>query len=348
MKHIAEHLQDEMDISIVCSNRDHDKSVLPVSTNQWVKQHNFRIYYTDRKFRGVINAVPQKSVVYINGIFSIHYNLFPLLFLKGRKIVAVRGMLDPGGLSQKPMKKKMYLRFWKWLQLHKNCEYHATSIMERDNIHAALGTETKVWVIPNLPGVVPHSPLPHKKNNSIILCTVALVSAMKNHLLVIESLMKCQAEVVYHIYGPIKDSDYWQTCSKAIEKLPVNISVTYHGIISPDHICDAIADAHVYIQPSKSENYSHSLVDAFMTGRPVITSYFTPWNNLAVEYAGVNVSIEGTTAITKAIDQFAAMDATELQQWSKGASDYISKAINVEAIKKQYVDMFNAKNSLAI
>jgi glycosyltransferase involved in cell wall biosynthesis len=216
-------------------------------------------------------------------------------------------------------------------------------MIEKENIQATLGSKVKVWVIQNLPGTLCIKPFPYKKSGAIILCTVALVSKMKNHLLVIESLMKCQAEVVYHIYGPIKDNDYWQTCSKAIAKLPVNISVTYHGIISPDHICDAIADAHVYIQPSKSENYSHSLVDAFMTGRPVITSYFTPWNNLAVEYAGANVSIDCTKEITKAIDQFAAMDATELQQWSKGASEYVSKAMDVETIKKQYIDMFTAK-----
>ena len=343
VKHIAEHLQDEMEISIVCSNRDYDKTVLPVSTNQWVKKHNYRIYYTDRKFRGVINAVPQKSVVYINGIFSIYYNLFPLLFLKGRKIVAVRGMLDPGGLSQKPWKKRIYLLLWKWAGLHKRCEYHATSMIEKENIQATLGSKVKVWVIQNLPGTLSIKPFPYKKSGAIILCTVALVSKMKNHLLVIESLMKCQADVVYHIYGPIKDNDYWQTCSKAIEKLPVNISVTYHGIISPDHICDAIADAHVYIQPSKSENYSHSLVDAFMTGRPVITSYFTPWNNLVVEYAGVNVSIEGTTEITKAIDLFAAMDVTELQRWSKGAGKYAAEAMNTGTIKEQYVEMFTTE-----
>lgn len=346
IKNIVEHLSDEIDISIVCSNLEYDKKVLPVQPNRWIEKKNYRVFYTSQNFYGIIKAIPQQRLLYVNGVYSLRYNLIPLLFFKGRKIVAVRGMLDPGGLLQKSFKKKIYLWFWKLMRLHRNCEFHATSIIEKKNIQAVLGEKAKVWVIQNLPAVVEYKELPVKNNNSIILVTVALVSTMKNHLLVIQSLMKCSADVVYNIYGPIKDKSYWQLCLKAIEKLPDNVEVIYHGILAPEQIHSAIAASHVYIQPSKSENFSHSLTDAFMTGRPVITSHFTPWNNLSAEHAGINVNVDDTAELIKAIDQFAAMNADELKQWSRSARDYISKVIDVEKIRKRYIGMFDTNHNL--
>jgi glycosyltransferase involved in cell wall biosynthesis len=343
IKNIAEHLQNDIDISIVCSNVEYDKTVLAVQPNQWTTRENYRVYYTDQNFYRIIKAIQQQDVLYVNGVYSFQYNLLPLLRFKGRKIVAARGMLDPGGLLQKLFKKKIYLKFWKLAGLHRKCEYHASSEIEKHNIQSVLGKDTKVWVIQNLPKTITYKELPYKNRDSITLCTIALISPMKNHLLVLRSLLHCSTDVVYNIYGPIKDKAYWRSCEKVIGELPQNIKVIYHGVISPASIPEALAECHVYVQPSKSENFSHSLVDAFMTGRPVITSCFTPWNNLADEYAGVNVSIDDTEEMTKAIDQFVAMDAIEFQQWSKGASDYVSKSIDIEIIKKQYIDMFTAK-----
>jgi glycosyltransferase involved in cell wall biosynthesis len=107
-------------------------------------------------------------------------------------------------------------------------------------------------------------------------------------------------------------------------------------------IQEILAKCHLYIQPSKSENFSHSIYDALMTGRPVITSHFTPWNNLFEKRAGVNVAVDDVTELTKAIEDFAAMEFNQMQEWSKGARSYASKAIDMETTKKQYIEMFSA------
>jgi len=345
VKNLADHLQNDFDISIICSNRDLDRSLLGVRTNQWLINDNYKVFYTDKNFKGYRNLIqPFKSVIYINGMFSFQYNLLPLLFLKGRKIVAVRGMLDPGGLSQKSFKKKIYLKCWRLAGLHKKCEYHATSAVEKQNIQSALGIETKVWVIQNLPGVTMYKRLPQKNKNSIILCTMALVSPMKNHLLVLKSLLNCSSEVVYNIYGPIKDEGYWYLCKKIIEQLPSNIKVIYHGFIPSEMVPQALAACHIYIQPSKSENFSHSIYDALMTGRPVITSNYTPWNNLEKECAGVNIEVENIAELTKAIEKFSLIELDQLEQWSKSARSFASKQLCIEQIKKEYLQMFETKN----
>ena len=97
---------------------------------------------------------------------------------------------------------------------------------------------------------------------------------------------------------------------------------------------------HVYIQPSDSENYGHSMVEALSAGLPLITSENTPWLNLQEEFAGVNVVLD-PTAISKAIDRFARMSQEEFDGMSAAAAAYIHKRVNLEEINQQYQRMFS-------
>ena len=341
VQNIVDHLNDKFNIKIVCSNLDHDKTILNETQNRWVNRKGFQVFYADNNFNSIKKVIDKSDVLFINGIYSFQYNFLPALELKGRKIISVRGMLDPGGLSQKRLKKFLYLQIWKILGLHRKCEYHASTETEKKYIQSVLGTHTKIWVIPNLPRLISYkTPLP-KKRNAIILCTVALIGTMKNHLLVLQSLQDCKAEVEYHIYGPVKEQNYWKLCLAVIASLPANIRVHYHRHITPALVTDAIAKCHVYIQPSKSENFGHSLYDALSSGRPVITSHFTPWNKLEYAQAGKNVSINSAAEITAAIDFFAAMDSDQLEVWSTQARNFALMALDIEEIKTRYIKMFN-------
>ncbi len=123
--------------------------------------------------------------------------------------------------------------------------------------------------------------------------------------------------------------------------MPANITVNYHGDIAPDKIVDALAGNHVFILPSKSENFGHAIYEALSAGRPVITSYATPWNNLEMAKAGMNVSTDDIIDIVNAIEFFAGMGQEELEEWSGGARKYAEGTVDVEAIKRQYEEMFS-------
>jgi glycosyltransferase involved in cell wall biosynthesis len=173
------------------------------------------------------------------------------------------------------------------------------------------------------------------------MVSIAVISPMKNILLVLEALKECVEEIEFNIYGPVKDEEYWDVCRQEIKRLPQNIKVNYHREIEPQKISDALKDAHVFVLPSKSENFGHSIYEALSAGRPVITSKNTPWNNLQGSKAGINVSLEDNDELFKAIQFFAAMDEDELLPWNRGASDYAEKIVEVEEIKSQYRRMFS-------
>jgi glycosyltransferase involved in cell wall biosynthesis len=163
---------------------------------------------------------------------------------------------------------------------------------------------------------------------------------MKNHLLVINALANCTANIEYNIYGPIKDDEYWELCKKQIVLLPPNITVYYHGEINPALIENVLAQNHVFIMPSKSENFGHALSEALSAGKPIITSYNTVWNNLLENKAGLNADTDDK-AIKSAINFFVKMDNETYLQFSNAAIKYASQKINIEELQLQYQQMFS-------
>jgi glycosyltransferase involved in cell wall biosynthesis len=338
------------EFNIFCSNKDLDGSFLQsVFFDEWVTYNsNTKVWYASNN--NILPALQDEiklekpDHLFIVGLYDWQFNFKPLLFCKGvKKIVSVRGMLHPGALSQKSFKKKIYLGLWKMMGLHKRAFFHATDVDEKKYIHDVFGQSVNVKVAANFPRVFNEQPVVKKKPGQLKLVSVALISPMKNILLVLEALGNDQLvvdKIDYNIYGPVKDKQYWEECLACIKKVPVNISVTYHGDISPDKIEEALAANHVFILPSKSENYGHSIVEALYAGRPVITSNNTPWNELESEKAGANISLTDKQELVDAIRGFAVMNQEELEAWSKGARAYVEKAVNMETIMQQYNELF--------
>jgi glycosyltransferase involved in cell wall biosynthesis len=341
---------DYFQFNIFCSNKDMDDSLLQgVAFDEWIQYNTCtKVWYSStNSIMTVLQAAQKKEnpdYLFVTGMYDWQYNFKPLLFCNGvKKIISVRGMLHPGALSQKGFKKKIYLQLWKMLGLHKQHIFHATDEAEKCYIQDVFGISVKVKLAANFPRVLNFQPFIKKETGHLKLVSIALISTMKNILLVLEAIGSKQMEngsIEYNIYGPIKEKKYWEACEALIKKMPANITVKYHGDIAPDKITHALAANHVFILPSKSENFGHSIYEALSAGRPVITSNNTPWQNLEVAKAGVNVFLNNTNELQKAIGFFAMMNQVQLEMWGTAAKAYAETAINVEAINQQYKEMF--------
>lgn len=333
------------EIYIYCRNTDLDGTVLEVKSNQWVQfNKHTKVFYASGKSEASVYDLLREAepdVIFINGIFSPAFNLKPLLWSgDARKVVSARGMLHPGALSQKSLKKKVYLTVYKLLGLHKKCIFHVTTQEEKQYVTDTFGSGVKVYVAPNFPNVIDKLPVAQKESGKLKLVTIALISPMKNINLVLEALGKCSSSITYDIYGPIKDAAYWQECQQLIAIMPNNICVQYHGAVTPDKILNTLADYHCMIQPSKSENFGHALYEALAAGKPVITSHYTPWNNLEEANAGFNIDINNVQTITDAIEKMASLDNEVYAASSSTATQYAAKSIDVASVKKDYDAMF--------
>ena len=345
---LVKEYQEEVEYFIFCGDVDLNGAQLKdIETNKWVHfNEHTKVWYNgpDKISDTLVKQVEfiKPDILFIIGLFSWHYNMVPILFCKGpQKILSTRGMLHPGALSQKKWKKTIYLQLFKLLEYHYSVHFHATDEEEKSYIQSRFGKPANVLVAGNFPNKVSLLPLPPKEPMQLKIVSIAVISPMKNILWIIEGLKECTGKVEYNIYGPVKDEEYWEVCRQEIKRLPQNIKVNYHREIEPQKISEALKDAHVFILPSKSENFGHSIYEALSAGRPVITSKNTPWNNLQESKAGINLSLEDNDELVKAIQFFAAMNEDELSQWQQGATTYADTVIDSERIRKEYERMFN-------
>ena len=276
----------------------------------------------------------------VNGIYSIPFSIAPAYFFTNKTIMHVRGMLHPGALAQKSFKKKLFLTGLKWLGIHHKIVFCASDEKEGSFTKAVFGKNSKVKIAQNFPATYDIKPeIIRKEIGDLKLVSIALISPMKNHVLVLEALALVKSSVSWHIYGPIKDNNYWEQCKLLIAKLPRNISVIYEGEINPRQVFETLKDYHFFILPSESENFGHALYEAMLVGKPIITSHNTPWNDLEIHNAGYNVTLT-PKAIATAIEESAALDNTNYTEKVRNIRSYAEHAIDREAIKQQHINLF--------
>ncbi|CAN5350718.1 hypothetical protein BH09BAC2_BH09BAC2_15730 [soil metagenome] len=331
---------------IFTSDYDLNNEPIDVETDKWIPFNDHTdVYYCSKNNRTISTLKEQlritsPDVIFINGIYSPYFNLFPAVLGTCKKIISVRGMLHPGAISQKAFKKEFYITLLKLLRLHKHSCFHASDHQEEIFIKNVFGKNANVYVAPNFPRTFSYQPVYTKTSGTLKLVTIALVSPMKNYLNVLEAMMNVKESITYNIYGPIKDASYWNECKKVINNLPKNIQVIYHGDIHPKNVEQALSTSEVYIQPSKSENFGHSIYEALAAGKPVITSNAVPWKHLNESGAGKNINPENIAELSSAINFFADMDQQDYNKWSTGAAAYARNAVDPEKIKTAYKQMF--------
>lgn len=351
LQNLVDFLRPASTFAVITGARDKgEESLLPgVVPDTWNERDSgLRIFYWRRGISNLpvlLRALRQAgdSIIYINGLYSPYFTLLPLLFFKGRIIVAPRGMLHGGALSQKTWKKKLYLSFFRFCRWHQKVCFHATDSEEADNIRKVFGVASRVKVAPNIPKRLPVLPLLAKEKGQLSLVSIALIGPMKNIDLVLQALLQVKGRVDYHIYGPVSDILYWNRCLEIIAGMPDNIRVVYHGALPPDAVGGALAGSHVFILPSKSENFGHAIFESLSAGKPVVTSHHTPWKQLEAKVAGWNVATDAG-AITMLLHQLVAMEADEYSRYREGASRLAADYIDQARFREQYEDLFYAKS----
>ncbi|MCO6496025.1 MAG: glycosyltransferase family 4 protein [Chitinophagaceae bacterium] len=344
---LVEHFKDA-EFYIFTGSTDINKTPLEnITPGQWTRfNENTQIWYASKG-----NAIDefirqtekiQPDVLFTTGLYSLYYTLVPLIYSKvPRKIVSVRGMLHPGALGQKPLKKKIFIKVFKLMGFPKRVAFHATDEEEASFIRHHFGKDAKIYVAGNLPSFIGKIHSPAKETGSLKMMSIGLISPMKNYLLVLHALRNITSTITYNIYGSVKDAAYAEQCREAAEELPDNVTVTFHGGLDPAKIKDVLQEHHVFILPSESENFGHALFEALSAGRPVITSHNTPWKRLIDYQSGINIHPEREGEIIEAIESFLRMTGEEYNTFCNGAYNFALKNYDSGEILAKYKTMFD-------
>ncbi len=351
-------LQDEYQFFVITSAYDLG-AVVPyatIQTNQWnsllIGDNKIQTWYADSKINYTAYAEIIKSIetdfVFFNCMYSYRFFLYPLLnkkkLFKGHTkfIISPRGILRPGSLAVKSGKKKVYLFLLKQIMLLRNCSWHATGMEEVKAIQKYFGRKVSIYNLSNIPKV----PLitiqrTNKKEKVLKLVHLSLIAPVKNIKTLIQVLVECKQCILLDIYGPVKDENYWQDCKQALLLLPANITVVYKGDLQPNNVQQTLQEYDSLISLTAGENFGHALFESLSVGRPIITSYFTPWNNLEEKHAGWNVDINNKDSISNLLEELAAKTNEEWQLYCNAAHELAVGYFEEQNFKESYQKLFS-------
>ncbi len=181
---------------------------------------------------------------------------------------------------------------------------------------------------------------PLKKNKEELkVIFLSRIRDNKNLKFALDILKDFDFEITFGIYGPIEDDDYWKQCQHMIKQLPSNIKCKYYGSVKPEDIASTMRKYHCLLLPTMTENFGHVIAESMFSGVVPIISDQTPWLDLKKKQAGWDISLENKDGYKKAIETLYNM-GDEYAELSKNTMSYVEKRLNIEKMKKDYIDLF--------
>jgi glycosyltransferase involved in cell wall biosynthesis len=332
------------------------KTVLDgISVDHWQDRGRARVFYASARYRRfwelrrIVREIAP-DVIYLNGVFARRFTM-PVLLLRYLRLIprlpvilAPRGEFSTGALGLKSVRKGLYLRLTRMFGLYRDVLWHACSGEDVKGIGRIQGPLVRIVEAANFPPV-PHADALARHAQKVVgscrLISLARIAAMKNLLGALNALAHVQASVIFDIYGPTEDPEYWGLCEARTRTLPANITVRYRNAVSPDEAGSLLAGYDALFLPTLGENYGHAVVEAWAAATPVILSDRTPWQDLDVDRAGWTTAPDDAEGFAARIDQLAEMDDVEHERWRVGALARAERLARDESLATSYARLFD-------
>lgn len=349
-------MHEDFDLYILTADRDlGDKQpYADVEANTWIKKNGVQVYYADEKklslgrLSAVINFV-EPDFIYLNSMYSYHFTILPLWLKMNKRInpkivIAPRGMLQQGAMQFKSFKKKIFIALINLSGVPRQLTFHATDEQEKKDVLFYLSKAARISVIPNFPRMKLPIWKPVEKQTGNLRCVfISRLVPKKNILFLLDILKELPSTIHMHltIRGEVEDQLYWKKCTDAIEKLPAHISVSYGGPVSNDEVINVLNDHHLFVLPTRGENFGHAIFEAWSSGKPVLISDQTPWRNLSAQKIGWDIALDKPQLFLQAIEQAACFNQQVYDEWSRSAWGFAKNYIEQLNIKKDYIKLFS-------
>ena len=287
----------------------------------------------------------QPDVIYQNSFFSYDDVLAVLKYKKKHPgvsvIIAPRGEICKNRFNNGRLKKTLYTRALKWSGMLKGVYWQATGADELRDMRRYIGIpEKRIYNINNF-SYAREADIAaiDKVPGELRLCYIARVQNTKNLLYAVERLKYMRGRVVYDIYGPVENREYYDRCFGV--ELPRNVTLRYVGLVDHEDVGKTVSQYHAYYMPTIGENYGHSIVEAFIHRRPAVISDTTPWNGINEAGGGYAIPLNEPQRFSSALDELCAMDQAAFDTMCDNAKTFIDSQLHIDEIVQQYITCFN-------
>ncbi|HEX6181582.1 MAG TPA: glycosyltransferase, partial [Chitinophagaceae bacterium] len=151
----------------------------------------------------------------------------------------------------------------------------------------------------------------------------------------------CKHDITFTIIGAIEDVAYWNKCSGIINSFAENIKVNMLEAQPVPRIQQVMNDHHLFVLPTRGENFGHAIFESLAAGRPVLISDQTPWRDLTRHKAGWDLPLDAPARFKEVVEEVTAMNREQLKEWCCGAKDYCKNYLETSGIKEQYLKLFS-------
>ncbi|MGO9485284.1 MAG: glycosyltransferase, partial [Rhodomicrobium sp.] len=221
------------------------------------------------------------SVFHTHGLWMLP-NIYPAQAARALVrpfVLSPHGMLAAGALQFSRLRKRV---FWQWVQgpaaRAVSC-FHATAASEYDDIRAA-GLTQPVAVIPNgidLPAALPARP----PSASYAVVSLGRIHPVKGLDRLIRAWALIEAEHPswrLEIVGP-SDGGHGEALQRLSSQLGLR-QVKFSGPVYGDDKLSLLAEAELFVLPTRHENFAMTVAEALVCGTPVISTKGAPWAGL--------------------------------------------------------------------
>jgi glycosyltransferase involved in cell wall biosynthesis len=331
----VEALHDDFEFRLLTSDRDvNDPTPYEgIPRDEWIDRNGMGVMYLSPSGRSVRNVWKLLSetdydLLYLCSCFSRRFSMVPALLWRLARtrnvplVIAPRGEFSRGALAIKSSRKRLFLWLAAKTHFYRGVHWHASTILEHEDIRSALATKPSVTIARDLvldrtrEANITREPKVPGRLKAVFL---SRISRKKNLDGALRILRHVRGIVDLHVYGPIEDRAYWMECEALISELPSNVTVRCCGQSSHAAVTGVFARSDMFLFPTHGENFGHVILESLLAGCPVLLSDQTPWRNLPASYAGWDLPLTDSRAFAEVIERCVAMTDQEHGQWSNGA-----------------------------
>jgi glycosyltransferase involved in cell wall biosynthesis len=219
------------------------------------------------------------DIIHIHGVWGFPALLGSRLSQIRRKpyLITLRGELVQWAMSQKSIKKLLYMTLFGEKTLTQSIRIHFTSEVEKRNSIKKFPDHKSV-VIPNpvdIEKFLRLEPLPNKGSGKekIVLSIIGRLHPVKGFELLLPALSTlrnaCDFELL--IVGPDEGS-YLTKIKQMVDSLYLTDQVKYLGLLQGDLLVEAYEKSDIIVVSSYQENFGMSAAEGMASARPVIVS----------------------------------------------------------------------------
>ncbi len=342
-------LGDEYDFRLVVLDRDHGDAqpYHGIKVNQWNQVGKARVWYYrpgEMKCSLIRKLAREVDLIYLCGFYDGYGYKTLILNRMGRLfgrpvVVASMGTFSKGALSQKSLKKKVFIGLCKGLGLFNDITWSVTSEYELEDVKREISIAARCMIAEDPPrsSVLMR---PKRRSGPLKIIFLSRICVQKNLLYCAEVLHEVLSDIKFDIYGPQEDQEYWNLCESALKKLPKNVKWEYCGEVDTNRVPEIFAGYDIFFFPTLGENYGHVIFESLASGCIPIISDQTPWNDLATNLAGYVIPLNKKEDFINAIEKCAKMDAGEMETMFRNATKYASNKIQRTKKETGYKTIF--------